>query len=115
MFKKLFKPRVHESVAIAALFSASITLNVAWIINLLVHRSDRVWAWFEMSERIGPISGMYTKTLLSFFCVMFVTWMFCRGKDCSHQREGVFWFFVASIVLFLVMTLPFVYEFQIGV
>jgi hypothetical protein len=114
MLRKLFKPRIHESVALAALFSASLTLNVAWIANLIMHRSDQVWTWFELSQRVGPISGLYTKTLLTFFIALIAFWIFLRGKDCSHHRESVFWFFIASIATFLVMTLPLVYGFQIG-
>ncbi len=110
----LFKKRVHESVALAAVFAASVTLHIAWIVNLVVHRSETVWEWFLLSEEIGPISGMYTKTLLSFFGILLVSWLFWRGRDCSHWRSRVFWFFIMSLIVFLLMTLPFVYEFQIG-
>jgi len=114
MFRNLFKPRVHESVAIASVFAASVALHVAWITNLLVHRSETVWNWFLLDPDLGPISGMYTKTLITFFVVLIVSWLIWRGRDCSHSRNRVFWFFIASIVMFLVMTLPFVYEFQLG-
>ncbi len=110
----LFKSRVHESVAIAAVFAASVTMHIAWIVNLVVHRSEMAWEWFLLSEEIGPISGMYTKTFLSFFGIFLVAWLFWRGRDCSHWRLRVFWFFVMSIIIFLFMTLPIIYEFRVG-
>ena len=114
MFQRLFKPRVHESVALAAIFAASVTLHVAWIVNLLVHRSETVWNWFLLDPDLGPISGMYTKTLITFFVIFVISSLLWRGRDCSHSRDRVFWFLVISIVMFLVMTLPFVYEFQLS-
>lgn len=114
MFQRLFKPRVHESVAISAIFAASVALNLAWLANLLVHRSPMLWDAFNLLEELGPISGLYVKMLIAFFATFLISWIFWRGKDCEQFRSRVFWLFVGSIVIFLVMTLPFVYEFQVG-
>ena len=109
----LFKKRVHESVALSAFLSAALALHVAWITNWLVHRSEYVRDQFTLSESIGPLSGLYLKTAIVFILLFGVCALFFRGKDVSHWRSRVFWFFLISILMFVILTLPVVYEFQV--
>lgn len=108
-----FNDRIHESLATAALLAGGVALNVAWIDNLLITRSDIIASWITINPDIGPISGLYIDTLGAFF----VTYLFAaavwRAKDVSHWRSRVFWFFFTSVVIFILLTLPFVYGFAV--
>ncbi len=113
MFKFLFKKRVHEPIATAALSAAAVTLHFAWVSNLLVHRSSQAMEWFTISEVVGPMSGMLFADLVIFLLAFgFLTFIW-SGRDCSHKRNTAFWFFISSIAAFLIMTLPIVYEFGV--
>lgn len=114
-FLHFFHKRVHESLALSAYLSAAVTLQIAWIANLLVHRVPIVREQFNLIPSIGPVSGLYLKTIVSYFLLFGIFVLLFRGKDCSRWRERVFWFFLVSIVMFLVLTLPIVYEFSITV
>lgn len=107
------KNRFHESVACAALLAGSITLHVMWIVNLLVVRVPLLARLSSIVPAVGPISGMYVKALGSFVAVFFLACWYWRGKDCSHHRRSLLWFFLFSTVIFFVMTLPFVYAFSV--
>jgi len=109
-----FKERIHESFALASILAGSVALHVAWIDNLLITRSSSIRDWITLNPEIGPISGLYVDTLGAFFMTLLLATAFWRGKDVSHWRDRVFWFFVCSIVIFLLMTLPFVYGFVIS-
>ena len=87
---------------------------MAWIDHLLIVRSSTIRDWVTLVPAIGPISGLYIDTIGAFFVTLLLAAALWRGKDVIHWRDRVFWFFVCSIVLFLVMTLPFVYGFVIG-
>ncbi len=108
---KFFQKRIHESVAFSALFATGLTLNIAWISNFLVYRIDLIRELFTLKESVGPISGLYLKTLVSFFIIFGISLLFLKGKDVSHNRDGILWFLMISVVLFLIMTMPIVYEF----
>lgn len=110
----LFRNRIHESLALAALFAGAVALHVAWIDNLLITRSQLIREFITLNPDIGPISGLYVDTLGAFFVAFLLAAFFWRGRDVSHWRDRVFWFFVTSIVIFLLMTLPFVYGFAIS-
>ena len=45
----------------------------------------------------------------------FLFCFFLRGRDCTELRDRAFWFFVVSLIMFLVLTFPFVYVFEIAV
>ena len=107
--------RIHESIALSALLSGAFTLQTAWIANLLVYRNEWVRDWFTLSEKIGPISGMYLRSFIAYAVLFGVFMILWRGKDCSHWRQRVFWFFLISVVMFLIMTLPIVYQFSVTV
>lgn len=111
----LFHKRIHESVALSAYLSAALTLHVAWIANWLVHRSAWVRAQFTLSESLGPVSGLYLKTVVAYILLFGICVLVFRGKDVSHWRDRVFWFFLFSIIMFLVFTIPFIFEFSIFV
>ncbi len=108
-----FFSRIHESVALAAIFALSVTLHVAWLANLLAHKIPLVRAWFTVSADIGPVSGMYLFTLIVFVLFFGLGVLAWKGKDCSHWRERILWFFMVSLVVFFVMTLPIVYDFGV--
>ncbi len=119
MFPPMFSfspaSRFHESVACAALFAASLTLHVMWVVNLLVVRIPLIAQWFSLIPSIGPISGMYLKAVGSFVFFFVSSMLFWRGKDCSHHRTVLLPFFLFSLVCFFLMTLPFVYLFSVTV
>jgi hypothetical protein len=106
--------RIHESLAIAALLAGGVALNVAWIDNLLITRSDVIASWITINPAIGPISGLYVDTLGAFFVTYLFAAAIWRGKDVSHWRGQVFWFFFASVVAFIILTLPFVFGFVVS-
>lgn len=106
--------RIHEPVALAAIFACSVTLHVAWIANLILARLPLLAASFVRFPELGPISGLYI-LIGGVYLVLFVlTAFWFRGRDCTSAREGVFWFFVSSIVAFTLLTLPSVYTFSLG-
>lgn len=109
----LFRNRIHESLALSSIFAASVALHVAWIDNFLITRSITIRDWITLNPDIGPISGLYVDAIGAYFFAFLLSAAFWRGKDVSHFQERVFWFFACSIILFLIMTLPFVYGFVI--
>ena len=110
---RFFRERIHESFALAAVFAGSVALHVAWIDNLLITRSITVAQMITLNPDIGPISGLYIDVLGAYFTSLLIAAALWRGRDVSHWRERVFWFFIFSIITFLVMTLPFVYGFAV--
>ena len=113
MFHWLFKKRVHESLALAAMFAAGLTLHLAWIINLLAHRDPVIAEFFTLHSDIGPLSGLYLNALIDYLIIFSLAVYFWRGKDLSKKRSRVFWFFVTAVALFFVLTMPIVYQFGI--
>ena len=110
---KWFHSRIHEPVAFSSVLAVSLSLHIAWIANVLVYRVKAVEVFFTLHPGIGPVSGLYSLTICSFLLFWFLFLLIFRGRDISHLRERVFWFFVTSIILFFVMTMPVVY--QVGV
>lgn len=113
MLHILSKNRFHESIACATLLAGSLTLHVMWISNLLVVRVPYFKALYSIIPAIGPISGMYLKAMVIFLIVLFSASLYWKGKDCSHQRKHLTTFFLFSTLIFIVMTLPFVYAFSV--
>ena len=109
-----FHNRIHEPLALAALFAGSVALHVAWIDNLLLTRSVLIRDWMTLNPDIGPISGLYLDTLGAFLTTFLIACAIWRGRDVAHWRERVFWFFAGSVIVFMFMTLPFVYGFVIS-
>jgi len=97
------KSRIHESIAVAALFAAGVSLHAAWIANLVWFRSSRV-------DVLGPLY-LFVDTVYVIIFILTVAW--CRGRDCSDFRDRAYHFFLVSILIFSVMTLPIVYGFTI--
>ncbi len=111
----LFHKRIHESLAISAFLSAALTLQGAWMANLLVNRSEWFREQFTLIASVGPIFGLYLKSVVGYLLLFGIFVLIFRARDCSHWRDRVFWFFLISIAMFLVLTLPIVYEFSISV
>ena len=110
---RLFHDRIHESFALSAILAASVALHVAWIDNLLISRSAAVADMVTLNPDIGPISGLYVDVIGAYFTSLLIAAALWRGRDVSHWRDRVFWFFVVSLIVFLLMTLPFVYGFAV--
>ncbi|MFA6131540.1 MAG: hypothetical protein WC702_00525 [Patescibacteria group bacterium] len=106
-----FKPRIHESVAIAAILAAAISLHGLWIANLLITRIPAVSGFFCGSGEGGAVPSLYLFGLLLFFIAWCVLTLIFRGRDCSHHRENAFWFLMVSTIIFLFMTLPIIFGF----
>ena len=104
---------MHESLALSAYLSTAVTLQIAWMANLLVHRSPWVRDQFTLVPSIGPISGLYLKFAISYVLLFGIFVLIFRGRDCTKWRDRAFWFFLCSVMMFLVLTLPIVYEFSI--
>lgn len=113
LFYRLFRPRIHESVALAGLTAASAALHMGWFSHFVLFRSSAVLGWFLLDESVGPISGVYLMTLLVFVLVFVLSALWFRGRDCTDFRDRVFWFFVVSLIMFVVLTFPPVYGFEI--
>ena len=115
LFDQFFKPRVHESVAISALLAVSLALHAAWLSHLILFRVPELFNRLFLSDTIGPIFIVYTLSLGvglgSFLLFRFLL----RCRDCTELRDRAFWFFVVSLIMFLVLTFPFVYVFEIAV
>ncbi|MCR4314396.1 MAG: hypothetical protein NUV84_04075 [Candidatus Uhrbacteria bacterium] len=108
-----FRNRIHESFALAAILAGSVALHVAWIDNFLITKSQTIAEWVTLNSDIGPISGLYIDVLGAYFTSLLIVAALWRGRDVSHWRDRVFWFFITSMVIFLLMTLPFVYGFAV--
>jgi hypothetical protein len=113
LFSHLFRPRIHESVALAGLTAVSAALHMGWLIHFILFRSSAVLGWFLLDESVGPISGIYLMTLLMFVLVFVLSVLWFRGRDCTDFRDRVFWFFIVSLILFAILTFPPVYGFEI--
>jgi len=107
------KNQVPESMAIAAIFAAGLTLNSAWIINFLANRVVAVAQWLSFDQDVGPVSGMFFVSAIIYLvsCSLMIFWY--RNRDCSHQREAVYWFLIISIIIFALMTIPGIFDFRI--
>ncbi|MFH1404889.1 MAG: hypothetical protein ABIH21_02205 [Patescibacteria group bacterium] len=105
--------RIHESVALSGLLALSISLNACWIANWFVERSEPVFNLLSISEKLGPVSGLYLCLAIVYVFTFWVGIAWFHGKDCSRFRDGIFWLFVASLIAFFVFTLPFLYEFKL--
>ena len=89
------------------------TLITAWIAQFLVFRVESVRNTFIISRTLGPISGLYLFSVAIFFFTFLLMTLWWRDRDVSHARKHVFQFFLVAVVSFAVMTLPFVYGFEI--
>ncbi|MBM5789955.1 hypothetical protein FJZ23_02620 [Candidatus Parcubacteria bacterium] len=109
-----FHKRIHESVALSAMLAAALTLQIAWVSNWLVHRSELIRQRFTLDEALGPLSGLYLKTVVAYVLLFGIGVLVFRGRDVSHWRERAYGFFLFSVLMFVLLTLPIVYELQIG-
>jgi len=108
-----FSKRIHESFVLSGYLSAALALHVAWMANWLVFRSDDVRERLTLVDAIGPLSGLYLKTFGVFVFFFGLLTLLFRKRDLSLLRERIIWFFVISVVLFVFMTFPFVFELMV--
>jgi len=113
MFSFFKTKRFPESVACAVLFSGAITLHVIWMCNLLMSRSPQLQKLFSLGKEMGPVIGLYIFSWIVFALLFVLGIVFWKSKDCSHHRDSMRTFFYASLIVFFVMTLPFVYQFSV--
>lgn len=106
---QFFKLRIHESIAMAAILAAAITMHGLWIANLLITRLPAVAGFFEGLASRGAVPSLYLFGLLLFLVAWCILSLIFKGRDCSHHRESAFWFFVVSLIIFFVMTMPMVF------
>ncbi len=114
MFRFFFKPHIHESFALAAETAAGVALIAAWIAQFLVFRVESVRNAFIISRTLGPISGLYLLSAAIFSLTFLFMTLWWRDRDVSNARKHVFQFFLVAVISFAVMTLPFVYGFEIS-
>lgn len=107
---RLFSKRIHESVAFASVLGASLSLHVAWMANMIVYRSATVAQAFTLVPAIGPVSGLYLLTGTSFLFFFLVALLLSRGRDVSHWRSRLLWFFILSTCFFALLTMPALYQ-----
>lgn len=104
--------RIHEPVALGALFAAGVSLHVLWMANLLTLRVPGAAQRLSLIPELGPASGLFALCALVYLVVWLGTMVVFRGRDCEPVRDGVFWFFLSSVVAFALLTLPFVSGFS---
>ncbi len=104
--------RLHEPVALGALFAAGVSLHVLWIANLITLRAPGAARTMSLVPELGPASGLFALCALVYAVVFLGTVALFRGRDCEPARDGVFWFFLSSVVAFALLTLPFVAGFS---
>lgn len=117
MFRSFFR-RTHESLAVAAILAVSVTLHALWMVHLLFLRGissasfvvDVVVSRGWVQDRLFAI---YVLLAVVYLCVFTGTVFFFRGRDCSHMRDRVLWFFLVSLIVYLLMTLPHIAGFKL--
>jgi len=108
------KRRVPESVALSIVGAASLALHAGWISYVLVVRSSTVRNFFEMQAPFGLAGGLHLFTASVFLVLAGLGIILFKGKDCSNYRDHIFWLFLASIVVYLLMTVPGVAQFSMS-
>lgn len=112
-FSRLFQPRVHESVVLSGLIATALTLHAMWLAHFILFRTPTLAPLFELSSEMGVISGLYALGASVYVISFLLSLAWWRGKDCSDARDRVFWFFVVSVIMYLILTFPLVYGFEI--
>lgn len=105
------RPRIHESLALAAVLATAVTVNILWITNFLIFRLPTVKGFFEISPERGVIADLFLFGFVLFLIFWLLFSLIFKGRDCSVHRESGFWFLVVSLILFLIMTFPSVFSF----
>jgi|GEM_PF-703467 len=113
MLELLHRHKIHEPIALSALVAAGFSLNTVWILNLLADRTHIVFNNLTIDNRVGPVTGLYLMGALIYAFVFGSATLWFRGKDCRLFRDRALWFLVASVIAYLVMTIPEVYSFEI--
>lgn len=109
----LFRKRIHESIAAAAILAASLALHAAWIINLLFHRIEELAGILTLSPSIGPISGMYALVAFVYLLTFGAGVLWLKGRDVTEIRKRLIFVFAVSLVCFFLLTHPLAYTVEI--
>lgn len=104
---------IHEPLALAATLSAALTINVLWIINLFFNRSWGFNFCAKVASGIEIMAIIYGLSIIIFFVLFGVLAIIFRGRDCSHYRNDAFGFLLISFLIYLLMTVPPIYEFNL--
>ena len=76
-------------------------------------RAPELFDRLYLNEALGPISIVYLLSLGVGLPSFLLFCFFLRGRDCTDLRDRAFWFFVVSLILFVILTFPPVYGFEI--
>lgn len=107
------KRRIPESVALSTVAAASLALHAGWIAYVLTVRSEAARGVFEMQAPFGIAGGLHLFSMSVFLILSGLGIVLFKGKDCSKYRDHIFWFFLISIVVYLLMTIPGVARFSV--
>ena len=113
MFGFFRRKCLHESLALSVILAVSVTLHGSWLANLVMTRYMPAREALAIFPSIGPVVGLYALSIAIFLIVFGLSVLWFRGKDCSHFRDGIFWFFVVAVAAFLILTIPYLFEFVI--
>lgn len=100
------RERIHEPIAVGAVIAAAVSLNVMWMLNLLSYRFAGLEQSLTLIPNVGTGTGLFLAGFITFLFVWACVAVLLRGRDCSDYRDRAFWFFVLTIVLYLVFTFP---------
>jgi len=99
---------------LASLFALGFSLQILWILALLIERLPLIAAWMTFFTFAGPVSGLYLCVAIIYFISFFLFGFWYHHRDCSHQRAQITWFLFISLLLFFVMSLPNIFQFTIS-
>ncbi|MFH1253290.1 MAG: hypothetical protein V1664_03100 [Candidatus Uhrbacteria bacterium] len=105
--------KIHEPIALAAVISAAMALQVFWISNFLFSRFCGLGYSVVFTSGWEMIGVLYVLAGLVFLALWSILALVFRGRDVSHHRNSAFWFLVISLFIFLVMTAPPVFQLAI--
>jgi len=98
-------PEIQVPLANGYLVAAGLTFIVFWKINILKEAYPSIKSFLEFYKPIGPLLGVFTVALLSFFIF---SALFHLIK--VRNQKFSFWFFAISAILFALMVFPPVFE-----
>lgn len=81
-----------------------------WIVNFLSYRIDAVNQLLTADDQSGTIFGLLLVVIFTYILSFSLILLFFRGRDCSDHRKSAFHFFVFSVITYLILTFPPVYE-----
>lgn len=100
------------SSANTVLISGGLTLVVFWVLNILKTASSAVKNFLTFYKPIGPLLGLYIISIISFFIfrVILKNVKIKNPASPAGSQNQAFGFYVVSIVLFVFMVFPSIFE-----